>query len=81
MARTGGVWHARVDTRNFVFDCVAPSREQARDVLREAWRVHRDRTGATLTWPELVRGGDVQFRWMAFGSGYRDGEALVTGHP
>jgi len=53
------LWWAHLETRNYEFDAFGLTEAEALAELKAGWRRHRLQSGATMTWSELVEGGDV----------------------
>lgn len=65
---------AGFDTPKFDFLCAADTREQAIGLMRRAWRVHCDRTGAD---PAYFNTDDVWTVELAPGQALRDGTRIL----
>lgn len=68
------LFYLRLETRNFTFDAIGRTRDEAICAMREGWEKHRAETGATLTWNDVR--DDVSDRELLLGECYRDGELL-----
>jgi hypothetical protein len=59
---------ATVDTRNFTFTAYGETKLAAMTALEKVFELHIKRTGAYITWCELLE--DVFVKRVAFGKGY-----------
>jgi len=73
------IWVARLETRCFQFEGVGRTEDEARGVVREAWKRH------VLSFPPMAQASmytfaeleeDVVVEWRIIGVPYRDGEEI-----
>lgn len=76
------MYWANMETRNFSFDTFADSEEEARELMREAWRVHRKQVGPDSYW--LYEWHDLEdsvaVTFVRIGDSLRDKEILFSGN-
>lgn len=76
------MYWANLETRNFSFDAFSDSEAEAVELLREAWRLHREQTGHYAFW--LYEWHDledsVRMQFVRVGDCLRDGEILLSGN-
>lgn len=70
------IWIGELETRGYTFQSYGLNFDQARITLMRAWNLHRQYTGATLTWKSLWDGGDATVREVLTAVPYRDREKL-----
>jgi hypothetical protein len=74
------MYWANMETRNFTFDTFASSEEEAKDLMREAWRIHTRQVGKDSYW--LYEWHDledsVRVMFVAEGIALRDAEPLLV---
>lgn len=58
-------WRATVETENYTFTVFAKTQTEAKNLLRDAWRMHQARTGAWMTTEEFLT--DINFTLTGIG--------------
>lgn len=63
---------ATVETRNFTFEAMGETKEEAVSAVKKGWLRHQRETGATLTWEEIQK-EILETHEFVLGRCYRDG--------
>lgn len=76
------MYWANLETRNFSFNAFSDCEAEALELLREAWRLHREQSTHydfwLYEWHDLEDSVGMQF--VRVGDVLRDGEILISGN-